>query len=94
MNRTTATASAGRVVLDSAKFDQKVQAIAQAILKEFQKDLSDYKTSKGAIQFPLDRPIPFGLITKILLVFRLINVAPINDVLGCCFSQKNVCVKL
>jgi len=35
-------------------------------IRAFQKDLSDYKTSKGAIQFPLDRPIPFGLITKIV----------------------------
>ncbi len=35
-------------------------------IKAFQKELSDYKTSKGAIQFPLDRPIPFGLITKIV----------------------------
>ncbi len=35
-------------------------------IKAFQKELSDYKTSKGAIQFPIDRPIPFGLITKIV----------------------------
>jgi len=35
-------------------------------IRAFQKELSDYKTSKGAIQFPLDRPIPFGLITKIV----------------------------
>src|SRR6266513_958539 len=35
-------------------------------IKAFQRELSDYKTSKGAIQFPLDRPIPFGLITKIV----------------------------
>jgi pyrimidine operon attenuation protein/uracil phosphoribosyltransferase len=39
MNRTTATASAGRVVLDAAKIDQKVRALAQGIRKEFQKDL-------------------------------------------------------
>jgi len=35
-------------------------------IKAFQKKLSGYKTSKGAIQFPIDRPIPFGLITKIV----------------------------
>jgi pyrimidine operon attenuation protein/uracil phosphoribosyltransferase len=39
MNRTTATATAGRVVLDAAKIDQKVRALVQAIHKEFQKDL-------------------------------------------------------
>lgn len=35
--------------------------------KEFDKDFSSYKTSgKGAIQFPLDKPIPFDLIIKIV----------------------------
>lgn len=32
----------------------------------FKKDLEKYKTSKGAIQFPIDEPIPFGLIEKIV----------------------------
>lgn len=31
----------------------------------FKKELSDYKTSKGAIQFPLDNPIPFDIIKNI-----------------------------
>jgi uncharacterized protein YdhG (YjbR/CyaY superfamily) len=35
-------------------------------IKAFQKELSDYKTSKGAIQFRIERPIPLGLITKIV----------------------------
>ena len=35
-----ATPSAGRLVLDAAKVDQKVRALVQAIIKEFQKDLS------------------------------------------------------
>jgi uncharacterized protein YdhG (YjbR/CyaY superfamily) len=31
------------------------------------KELSTYKTSgKGTIQFPLDKPLPLGLITKIV----------------------------
>jgi uncharacterized protein YdhG (YjbR/CyaY superfamily) len=29
-------------------------------------DLQDYKTSKGAIQFPIDKPLPAALIKKIL----------------------------
>lgn len=29
-------------------------------------DLKNYKTSKGAIQFPLDKPIPVALVKKIL----------------------------
>jgi uncharacterized protein YdhG (YjbR/CyaY superfamily) len=32
----------------------------------FKEDLKDYKTSKGAIQIPLDAKIPFDLIRKIL----------------------------
>ena len=33
---------------------------------EFQKELSVYKGAKGSVQFPLDQPIPFGLISKIV----------------------------
>ena len=32
----------------------------------FKEQLKKYKTSKGAIQFPLDRPLPLTLITKIV----------------------------
>ncbi|MCL2688114.1 MAG: DUF1801 domain-containing protein [Methanobrevibacter sp.] len=39
-------------------------------VKNFKEELSDYKTSKGAIQFPYDKPIPYELIKKIVK-FRL-----------------------
>jgi uncharacterized protein YdhG (YjbR/CyaY superfamily) len=32
----------------------------------FQKELSKYKAGKGSIQFPLDQPMPWPLITKIV----------------------------
>ena len=32
----------------------------------FKNQLSAYKTSKGAVQFPLDQPIPYDLIRKIV----------------------------
>ncbi len=32
----------------------------------FQDELSKYKTSKGAIQFPLDKPLPLELVKKIV----------------------------
>lgn len=32
----------------------------------FKEELAEYKTSKGAIQFPIDKPIPFDLITRIV----------------------------
>ncbi len=38
----------------------------------FQKELSAYKMGKGSIQFPIDEPMPYGLITKIVQ-FRVIE---------------------
>jgi uncharacterized protein YdhG (YjbR/CyaY superfamily) len=32
----------------------------------FKQELSGYKTSKGAVQFPLDDPIPYDMIRKIV----------------------------
>jgi uncharacterized protein YdhG (YjbR/CyaY superfamily) len=32
----------------------------------FAQELSKYKTSKGTVQFPIDKPLPLGLITKIV----------------------------
>jgi uncharacterized protein YdhG (YjbR/CyaY superfamily) len=36
----------------------------------FKKELSKYRTAKGTIQFPLDKPLPLGLIKRIV-AFRL-----------------------
>ncbi|MEJ7822943.1 MAG: DUF1801 domain-containing protein [Chitinophagaceae bacterium] len=33
---------------------------------QFEKELSCYKQGKGSVQFPLDEPMPLGLITKIV----------------------------
>ena len=35
-------------------------------IKIFSKELAKYEVSKGTIQFPVNKPIPFGLITKIV----------------------------
>lgn len=40
----------------------------------FQKELTPYKTGKGSIQFPFDKPLPLDLITKIVK-FRIIENA-------------------
>lgn len=32
----------------------------------FEEELASYETSKGTIKFPMDEPIPFDLITKIV----------------------------
>lgn len=36
----------------------------------FEPELTAYKHSKGAVQFPIDKPVPYDLITK-MVVFRL-----------------------
>ena len=36
-------------------------------INAFDEELKQYPTSKGAIQFPLNRPIPYDLIRKITL---------------------------
>ena len=35
-------------------------------MKPFEKELEKYKTGKGTLQFPLDKPIPLDLIAKIV----------------------------
>lgn len=35
-------------------------------MKVFKNDLTDFKTSKGAIQFQIDKPLPTKLVTKIV----------------------------
>lgn len=39
---------------------------APTALEEFKADFEPYKTSKGTVQFPLDRPMPLALIRKIV----------------------------
>jgi len=36
------------------------------VIQVFKKELTNYKLSKGTIQFPLDRPLPVELITRIV----------------------------
>jgi len=35
-------------------------------VEAFKGELSEYKTSKGTIQFPLDKPMPFDLVRRIV----------------------------
>ena len=35
-------------------------------IEAFKKELSAYKGAKGSVQFPFDKPVPFGLVTKIV----------------------------
>jgi uncharacterized protein YdhG (YjbR/CyaY superfamily) len=35
-------------------------------IEAFARDLSQYKSSKGAVQFPIDKPIPYELVERIV----------------------------
>lgn len=35
-------------------------------IKNFQKEISKFKSAKGSVQFPIDQPLPISLITKIV----------------------------
>ncbi len=37
-------------------------------IKAFEKSLSKFKTAKGSIQFPLEKPLPLSLIRKITML--------------------------
>jgi uncharacterized protein YdhG (YjbR/CyaY superfamily) len=39
-------------------------------IEKFKKELSVYEGAKGSVKFPLDKPIPYGLIEKIV-IFRV-----------------------
>ena len=71
----TATTSAGRLVLDAAKVDQKIRTLVQVIQKEFQKDLGKLALigiqTRGAhlarrmsriFEEETDKPVPVGIL--------------------------------
>ena len=39
-------------------------------IKAFKKELSQYKGGKGSVQFPIDKPVPYDLVKKIV-IFRM-----------------------
>ena len=39
-------------------------------IEAFKKELSQYKSAKGSVQFPIDKPIPLDLVEKIV-IFRV-----------------------
>jgi len=39
-------------------------------IEAFKEEISEYKSSKGAVQFPLDKPVPYDLVEK-MVTFRV-----------------------
>jgi len=57
----------GRYLIYFAGFKNHISLYPAPRLHEaFKKELANYKGGKGTVQFPLDKPIPFGLITRIV----------------------------
>ena len=49
------------------------------VIPELEKDLVNYKTSKGALQFPIDKPLPKTLVRKLIRTrLRLLKEAGSN----------------
>jgi uncharacterized protein YdhG (YjbR/CyaY superfamily) len=57
---------AGRNLVHFAAFRDHLSFFPAASgVEHFQAELTGYKTARGTIQFPLDKPIPYELIEKI-----------------------------
>jgi uncharacterized protein YdhG (YjbR/CyaY superfamily) len=57
----------GRVLVWYAAFADHVSLFpGGSVLARFENDLADFQTSRGTIQFPLDRSLPTALIKRIV----------------------------
>lgn len=55
-----------RIVVTFASFKQHIGFFpGPSAITKFKKDLTKYKTSRGTIQFPYEKPIPHTLVKKI-----------------------------
>jgi len=60
-----------KILVTFAVFKQHIGFYPMAsAIKAFAKDLAKYKTAEGSVQFPLDKPLPIPLITK-MVKFRV-----------------------
>jgi uncharacterized protein YdhG (YjbR/CyaY superfamily) len=44
-------------------------------IEKFRKELSEYEVSKGTVRFPIDKPVPYALVEKIVK-FRVREISP------------------
>jgi uncharacterized protein YdhG (YjbR/CyaY superfamily) len=58
--------TAGRILVMFAAFKKHIGFFPTvAVLKEMSKDVAGYAGTKGSVKFPLDKPIPAALVTKL-----------------------------
>lgn len=66
----------GKIVVWFAAFQSHCSLFpTAAVMAQFTDELAAYKTSKGTVQFPLDKPLPVALIKKIVRA-RLQSIGP------------------
>jgi uncharacterized protein YdhG (YjbR/CyaY superfamily) len=60
----------GTVVAGFAAFKNHLSYLPHSgsVFPELKDDLAGYKTSTGALQFPIDRPLPKSLVKKLIAV--------------------------
>jgi uncharacterized protein YdhG (YjbR/CyaY superfamily) len=60
----------GKVVAGFAAFKNHLSYLPHSgsVFPELEADLADYKTTKGALQFPVDRSLPKALVKKLIAV--------------------------
>ena len=60
----------GKVVAAFAAFKNHLSYLPHSgsVFPELKDDLANYKTSTGALQFPIDRPLPKSLVKKLIAV--------------------------
>lgn len=59
------TVSYDRILVAYAAFKNHINFMpTPAVVKAFRKELKKYKTGKGSVQFPYDKPLPTALIRK------------------------------
>ena len=58
----------GRMLIAFAGFKNHIgfYGMSGTFLDAFKKELKGYETSKGTVRFPLDKPLPAGLIKKLV----------------------------
>lgn len=70
---------AGRNLIHFAAYKHHIGLYpASSGVSEFKNELASYKTSRGAIQFPIDKPIPFDLVRRITKFRVAENIAYIK----------------
>ena len=60
----------GKVVAGFAAFKNHLSYLPHsgAVFPELRDEIAKYKTSSGALQFPVDRPLPKALVRKLIAV--------------------------